>query len=72
MRLQQTGPVDLTFGDSTTKVQSLLVADLSGESQSLGAEISGVLGFDVLSSADIKINFRDGLVIINNDKRHGS
>jgi len=40
-------------------------------SASVGTEISGILGFDLLSILDIKIDYRDGLVDFIYRDRHG-
>jgi tetratricopeptide (TPR) repeat protein len=48
--------------------EDLITFDLTHISDSLGTEVSGVLGFAMLRLLDIKIDYRDGLVNFTFDK----
>jgi len=52
----------IQFGHLRQENQDLLAFDLSHLSDSIGTEISGLLGFQTLALLDIKIDYRDGLV----------
>lgn len=54
--------VSLRFGNLPQQFRSLISFDLNPVSNGLGTEISGTLGFDLLQSMDIKIDYRDALV----------
>jgi tetratricopeptide (TPR) repeat protein len=54
--------IPLQFGNLPRQSRSLLSFDLTPVSNGLGTEISGILGFDLLQSLDIKIDYRDALV----------
>jgi hypothetical protein len=50
------------FAHLQQETEGMLSFDTSGISRSLGSEISGFLGFDVLHLLVLKIDYRDGLV----------
>lgn len=52
----------LTFGNLRQKNLDIIAFDTKGMSDSVGTEISGILGFTVLRMLDMKIDYRDGLV----------
>ena len=52
----------LQFGGLAQDNQNVVTFDLSTISRGLGTEVSGLLGFDMLSLLDLKIDYRDGLV----------
>jgi hypothetical protein len=54
--------VNIQFGRFHQQNQNVLTIDLSNLSQSVGTEISGMLGFNLLSILEVKIDYRDGLV----------
>lgn len=60
-RVKKTNAADLHFSGLSTSA-AFAIVDLTAHSQAFGTELSGVLGFDVLGSLDIKIDFRDGLI----------
>jgi Tfp pilus assembly protein PilF/predicted aspartyl protease len=49
--------------------ENLIAVDLSPISNDVGAEISGTLGFAMLSMLDMRIDYRDGLVDFVYDKK---
>jgi tetratricopeptide (TPR) repeat protein len=53
---------DLKFAHFKQDRQDLITFSLDGISNSLGTEVSGLLGFRMLYMLDIKIDYRDGLV----------
>jgi tetratricopeptide (TPR) repeat protein len=53
---------DLKFAHFKQDRQDLITFSLDGISNSLGTEVSGLLGFRMLYLLDIKIDYRDGLV----------
>jgi tetratricopeptide (TPR) repeat protein len=57
----RTEPMKLEFARAEYKTDAISVVDLSQFSQR-GIEVSGTIGFEVLRDADVKLNFRDGLV----------
>lgn len=52
----------LRFGHLRQENQDLLALDFTHQSDHVGTEISGALGFTLLRLLDIKIDYRDGLV----------
>jgi tetratricopeptide (TPR) repeat protein len=62
--------VTLTFANMRQKNQDLITFDTSSLSNSLGTEVSGIIGFVTLYRLDIKIDYRDGLVKFDFDKKH--
>jgi tetratricopeptide (TPR) repeat protein len=52
----------LRFGNLAQQSRTLASFDLSPISNAVGTEISGTLGFDLLRSLNLKIDYRDGLV----------
>jgi tetratricopeptide (TPR) repeat protein len=54
--------VTLTFGNLRQRNLGITSFDTTHISDSLGTEVSGFLGFEVLRMLDIKIDYRDGLV----------
>ena len=53
---------ELQFANFRTKDFDLTSIDLSGISHSASMEVSGILGFELLRSLEIKIDYRDGLI----------
>jgi tetratricopeptide (TPR) repeat protein/predicted aspartyl protease len=53
---------NLTFAHFKQDRQDLMTFGLDHISKSIGTEVSGMLGFRMLSQLDIKIDYRDGLV----------
>ena len=58
----------LVFSHFKQERQDLLTFDLTRLSDSVGTEVSGVLGFAMLRVLDIKIDYRDGLVNFTYDQ----
>ena len=58
----------LVFSHFKQEREDLLTFDLTHLSDSLGTEVSGVLGFAMLRMLDLKIDYRDGLVNFTYDK----
>ena len=58
----------LVFSHFKQDREDLLTFDLTHMSDSVGTEVSGVLGFAMLRMLDIKIDYRDGLVNFTYDK----
>lgn len=54
--------VDIQFAHFHQPNVNAVTFDMSNISHSVGTEISGTLGFNLLSMLDIKIDYRDGLV----------
>lgn len=52
----------LTFGHLRQKNLDMIAFDLSNLSRGFGTEVSGTLGFSLLSMLQVKIDYRDGLV----------
>jgi predicted aspartyl protease len=52
----------LEFSHYRQENQDVLAFDLSGISKSVGTEVSGALGFVVLTMMEVKIDYRDGLI----------
>ncbi len=63
--------VDLAFGRFHQPHINTVTFDLSNTSNSAGTEISGALGFGLLSMLEIKIDYRDGLVDFIYRDNHG-
>lgn len=62
----------LTFGNLRQRNLDIIAFDMKPQSDSIGTEISGTLGFTVLRMLDMKIDYRDGLVSFSFDpKRWG-
>lgn len=49
--------------------QNLVTFDMTSISDSCGTEVSGILGFAMLRKVDLKIDYRDDLVDINDDRK---
>jgi tetratricopeptide (TPR) repeat protein len=60
----------IQFGHLRQENQDLISFDLSNISNSIGTEVSGMLGFKMLTLLDIKIDYRDGLIDFNYIPRH--
>jgi tetratricopeptide (TPR) repeat protein len=52
----------LSFGHLKQRNQDIIAFDTSALSEGAGAEVSGMLGFNLLRILDTKIDYRDGLV----------
>jgi tetratricopeptide (TPR) repeat protein len=61
--------VSLQLGRLPGQSRNLMSFDLTPVSNSVGTEVSGTLGFDVLRSLNIKIDYRDALVDFQDSKR---
>lgn len=64
--------VDLGFGRFHQPGTDVVAIDLSKMSRDTGTEISGLLGFSVLSYLDIRIDYRDGLIDFSRRDSHGN
>jgi tetratricopeptide (TPR) repeat protein len=60
----------LTFAHLKKQNQDIVSFDTKNESDAAGTEISGFLGFPMLSMLDIKIDYRDGLIFFAFDPKH--
>ena len=63
--------VDLASGRFHQPHINTVTLDLSNTSSAAGTEISGALGFDLLSMLEIKIDYRDGLMDFVYRDNHG-
>jgi len=54
--------VTMTFGNIQQDILGIIAFDTTAISDSMGTEVSGILGFSALKFLDIKIDYRDGLV----------
>jgi hypothetical protein len=63
--------VDIQFAHFHQPNTNAVTFDLSNISNSVGMEISGTLGFNLLSMLDIRIDYRDGLVDFAYRDNHG-
>jgi tetratricopeptide (TPR) repeat protein len=61
-KVYTTGDILLTFGRFQQRRNDMVAFDLTRTSNSIGTEISGTLGFDMLNLLDIKLDYRDNLV----------
>jgi len=52
----------LTFGNLRQRNLDIIAFDMKPQSDSIGTEVSGTLGFTLLRMLDMKIDYRDGLV----------
>ncbi len=71
-RVYRAEKVDLQFSRFHQLGVNTVAFDLSTISNSTGTEISGTLGFGLLSMLDIKIDYRDGLVDFVYRDNHGT
>ena len=62
----------LRFADLQQPSMKVVTLDLSLFSRSLGTEVSGFLGFDMLRLLEIKLDYRDGLVDFEYDPKRVS
>jgi len=60
----------LRFGHLRQPNMDIVTLDLSSTSEQLGTEVSGFLGFDMLSVLDVKLDYRDGLVDFEYHPKH--
>ncbi len=61
--------VTLQFSRYKQENLDMVTYDLSGLSKNLGTEVSGYLGFPLLSVLELKIDYRDGLVDFHYDPK---
>jgi tetratricopeptide (TPR) repeat protein len=61
--------LNIQFGHVQQEQRNISTFDHSGLSRSLGTEVSGSLGLQLLSILDVKIDYRDGLVDFGVDPR---
>jgi len=61
--------ITLTFGSLRQRNLDIVAFDTSRISNSMGTEVSGILGFAMLRMLDLKIDYRDGLVEFNFDSK---
>jgi len=66
------GICTLRFADLQQPSMKVVTLDLSLFSRSLGTEVSGFLGFDMLRLLEIKLDYRDGLVDFEYDPKRVS
>ena len=66
-KVYTTGDILLTFGRFQQRRNDMVAFDLTSTSESIGAEVSGTLGFDMLNLLDIKLDYRDNLVEFHYD-----
>jgi tetratricopeptide (TPR) repeat protein len=59
--------VTLVFAHLNQKHDDMIAFDMTPTSDSMGTEVSGILGFSTLRLLDIKIDYRDGLVDLQYD-----
>ncbi len=68
-----TNQLTLSFADFRQKNVGMISFDTKPISDSVGTEVSGLLGFTVLRLLDLKIDYRDGLVWFGDHaKRRGN
>ncbi len=60
---------DIQFGRFAQHNTDMVSFDLSRISHSTGTEVSGMLGFEMLSTLEVKIDYRDGLVDFTYDPK---
>jgi tetratricopeptide (TPR) repeat protein len=60
----------LTFANMRQKNEDIVALDMKNISDSAGTEISGTLGFAMLRMLDMKIDYRDGLVLFAYNWKH--
>jgi tetratricopeptide (TPR) repeat protein len=58
----QADKVVIQFAHLKQENQAMIAHDLSGVSNDIGVEVSGMLGFNLMNMLDLKIDYRDGLV----------
>jgi hypothetical protein len=63
--------VSITFAHVTQMNRGLQSFDFSGVSRSAGVDISGIIGFPMLSELVISIDYRDDLIHVTYDPRKG-
>jgi hypothetical protein len=63
--------VTIRFSRFRQENLNTITLDLSNESSSVGTEVSGILGFELLSNLEIKIDYRDGLIDFIYRDSHG-
>jgi hypothetical protein len=66
---ESTGQVKLELGDLHFDAINVISFDDSRSSDSAETKISGYLGFDILRNLHIKIDYRDGLIHLDNDQK---
>lgn len=67
-KVYTTGDILLTFGRFQQMRNDMVAFDLTSVSNSIGTEVSGTLGFDMLNLLDIKLDYRDNLVDFQFDR----
>lgn len=64
--------VDVIFANLRAPLDDALVMNLDRLSNSRGTEVSGILGLDTLKLLIIDIDYRDGLIHLAFDRKHGA
>jgi predicted aspartyl protease len=63
--------VSMTFAGINQTRRSMNIIDISGMSQNVGVEISGIIGFPILRELVVSIDYRDNLVHVAYDPKKG-
>jgi hypothetical protein len=66
---ESSGQVKLEFGDLHFDAINVISFDDTRSSDSAETKISGYLGFDILRNLHIIIDYRDGLIHLDNDQK---
>jgi hypothetical protein len=61
----------MTFAGINQTRRSMNIIDISGMSQNVGVEISGIIGFPILRELVVSIDYRDNLVHVAYDPKKG-
>ncbi len=64
--------VDLVFAGLRDPLPEVLVMSLDGLSKDNGTELSGIVGLDTMMMLTVDIDYRDGLIHLGYDPKHGT
>ncbi|MGH9617414.1 MAG: aspartyl protease family protein [Acidobacteriaceae bacterium] len=71
-KLYTANRVDVVFANLRAPLASVMVMNLDSLNQSNGTELSGILGLETLRFLTVDIDYRDGLIHLDYDRKHGA
>jgi tetratricopeptide (TPR) repeat protein len=69
--VSQANDLTIIFGNVGSPLRDILAIDTSGLGRGSGVEVSGLIGFETLRELIISIDYRDNLVHVVYDPKHG-
>lgn len=70
-KVYSTAKADLRFGHFEQKNSDVTTFDFTNLNRHVGTEISGIVGYEALRMLEVKRDYRDGLVDLEHNPKHG-